>query len=396
MRRLAGRVTWRSSARPRRRPARLVEQGSSPSPLHALHGVTALPRPAARTAPKETSSNSASAARGPGGPACRASAPERRPADPLRWQQYRSAMLTYARCIRAHGVSNMPDPDQPRTPRHRAGHRRRRERPRRSRPRSRHASRSCLLSDARLFHHFFIAGSCGCYRAGRSSRHASSCAAPRSRIGRAGEPSLFAAACGGSPGNHVATLGSTTTQSSSSNASAASAQENGAVAFAGCMRSNGVPNWPDPNSSGVFDKSKLSLQQLGVSSSRVQAAQRACNHLLPNGGSGPSPAQVQQVRAQALEFSRCVRAPRRPELPRPRQRRPHPRPCHRRSRSGLAEVRGRKPGLREVPAALHALECRLQRLRQDAWVTSAQVAAGKLIWISRPPSAGARAVMVAS
>jgi hypothetical protein len=26
-------------------------------------------------------------------------------------QQYRSTMLVYARCIRAHGVSNMPDPD---------------------------------------------------------------------------------------------------------------------------------------------------------------------------------------------------------------------------------------------------------------------------------------------
>jgi hypothetical protein len=26
-------------------------------------------------------------------------------------QQYRSVMLIYARCLRAHGVSNMPDPD---------------------------------------------------------------------------------------------------------------------------------------------------------------------------------------------------------------------------------------------------------------------------------------------
>jgi hypothetical protein len=28
-----------------------------------------------------------------------------------RVKQYRDAMLRYARCIRAHGVSNMPDPD---------------------------------------------------------------------------------------------------------------------------------------------------------------------------------------------------------------------------------------------------------------------------------------------
>lgn len=130
---------------------------------------------------------------------------------------------------------------------------------------------------------------------------------------------LLAAACGGSPGGHVAQLGSTATQTSasSSDASAASARQNGAVAFARCMRSHRVPNWPDPNSSGVFDKSKLTLQPLGVSSSRLQAAQSACNHLLPNGGSGPNPAQVQQMRAQGLMFSRCVRSHGVPSFPDP-------------------------------------------------------------------------------
>jgi hypothetical protein len=111
---------------------------------------------------------------------------------------------------------------------------------------------------------------------------------------------LLAAACGGSPAGD-----------------GAPAQQNGAVAYAGCMRSHGVPNWPDPNSSGVFDKTKLSSQQLGASSSRVQAAQTACSHLLPNGGSGPSPTQVQQVRAQSLRFAQCVRAHGVPSFPDP-------------------------------------------------------------------------------
>jgi hypothetical protein len=121
---------------------------------------------------------------------------------------------------------------------------------------------------------------------------------------------LLATACGGSKGSHVAQLGSTATQTStaSSHASAASAQQNGALAFARCMRSHRVPNWPDPDSSGRFDKSKLTPQQLGADGSRVQAARSSCNHLLPNGGSGPSPAQVQQVRAQALAFARCMRS----------------------------------------------------------------------------------------
>ena len=127
---------------------------------------------------------------------------------------------------------------------------------------------------------------------------------------------LLAAGCGGgSPGGHVAQLGSTATQTgSSSNPPAASSQENGALAFAHCMRSHGVPSYPDPTGSGLV---KESLQQLGVNSSRFQAAQGACRHLLPNGGSGPTAAQVQQVRALSLSFSRCVRGHGVPNFPDP-------------------------------------------------------------------------------
>ena len=100
----------------------------------------------------------------------------------------------------------------------------------------------------------------------------------------------------------------------SSNPQSASAPQNGTLAFASCMRSHGVPNYPDPTGSGLV---KESLQQLGVSSSRFQAASSDCNHLLPNGGSGPSPARVQQVTAEALQFSRCVRTHGVPSFPDP-------------------------------------------------------------------------------
>ena len=123
---------------------------------------------------------------------------------------------------------------------------------------------------------------------------------------------LLAVGCGGSPGSHVAQLGSTMTRTSTSSANAP--QANGAVAFARCMRSNGVLNYPDPTSSGLV---KESLQQLGVGSSRFQAAQNACLHLLPNGGSGPSPARVQLVKALSLAFSRCVRSHGVPNFPDP-------------------------------------------------------------------------------
>ena len=125
---------------------------------------------------------------------------------------------------------------------------------------------------------------------------------------------LLAAACGGSPGSHVVQIG-TTTPSSASPATAAPAQQNGAVGFSTCMRSNGVPTFPDPDRSGAIPK--VGLSQLGVSSSRFQAAQSACNHLLPNGGRPPSQAQRQSVKTLALAFSQCVRAHGVPNFPDP-------------------------------------------------------------------------------
>jgi hypothetical protein len=96
-----------------------------------------------------------------------------------------------------------------------------------------------------------------------------------------------------------------------------SSQQSSALAYAQCLRSNGVRNWPDPDGSGVFDKSKLTLQQLGVAGSQLVSAQNACQHLLPNGGNGPSRAQQQQMKAQALAFSRCVRDHGVPNFPDP-------------------------------------------------------------------------------
>jgi hypothetical protein len=114
----------------------------------------------------------------------------------------------------------------------------------------------------------------------------------------------LAVACGGSSGAHVAQLGSPTT-TSSSNPSPASAQVSGAVAFSRCVRSHGVPAYPDPASGGRIPKK--TPQQLGVSSAEFQTAQIACIHLVPNGGR-PTPAQVGQYRSVMLIYARCMRA----------------------------------------------------------------------------------------
>lgn len=111
---------------------------------------------------------------------------------------------------------------------------------------------------------------------------------------------LLAAACGGSRGSHVAQLGTSTTRSRSASRGSTYDQ---ALAYARCIRTHGVRLWPDPESDGVFAKSKLTPQQLGVGTSQVGAAQRACKSLLPSYPAGP-PANVL---AQALTFSRCMR-----------------------------------------------------------------------------------------
>jgi hypothetical protein len=119
-------------------------------------------------------------------------------------------------------------------------------------------------------------------------------------------PALPAAAFGASPASTVA-VGSSTARSSglsrSTNAQAA-------LAFARCMRSHGVANFPDPNGAGVFPK--RTPQQLGVSGSQFDAAQRACSHLLPSGGlapgAAPTQAELRTMERDALKFARCMRS----------------------------------------------------------------------------------------
>ncbi len=131
-------------------------------------------------------------------------------------------------------------------------------------------------------------------------------------MGLAGLVSL-AAGCG-SPGSHVAQLGTATNQSTTSTSS--STQQTGAVGFAVCMRAHGVPNFPDPPSRGSSDQSPLTLVQLGVTRSELAAAQRACRLPLPT---PPVARQSPQLLAQALRFSECMRAHGATSFPDPEQ-----------------------------------------------------------------------------
>ncbi len=111
------------------------------------------------------------------------------------------------------------------------------------------------------------------------------------------------AACNGPGSANVAGESAGTTTSIAGAGATASGD---ALAFSQCMRSNGVPNFPDPGNDGVIPKE--STEQLGVSVRRFQAGEHACQHLLPNGGTPPSQAAIERVAALGLHFAECMRA----------------------------------------------------------------------------------------
>jgi hypothetical protein len=79
------------------------------------------------------------------------------------------------------------------------------------------------------------------------------------------------------------------------------------------MRSHGIPDFPDPNSSGQIPKEEI--RQLGVSTSVLQTAQRACMRLWPY--HAPSQAQQRQQLTDDLKFAQCMRSHGVPDFPDP-------------------------------------------------------------------------------
>jgi hypothetical protein len=131
---------------------------------------------------------------------------------------------------------------------------------------------------------------------------------------------LMAAACAGS-GSSAGSNGAANTGMSATSASG--------VAYSACMRSHGVPNYPDPDSSGQLPKPDA--HHLGVSNTQLQAAQQACQHLLPitgraiNAGSVQQcmmaddcpRALVQEVQTEERSFAECMRSHGVPNWPDP-------------------------------------------------------------------------------
>jgi hypothetical protein len=129
---------------------------------------------------------------------------------------------------------------------------------------------------------------------------------------------LLAAGCGGGGSSGVARVASTPTTTVNPSAGS-STQSTGLVPFASCMRSHGLPGFPDPSGDGGMSKRAVVSAFQSVGTSVAAAAQRACNHLLPAGGMSGQPVQTitPAERTDYLKGAACMRTHGFPGFPDP-------------------------------------------------------------------------------
>lgn len=116
---------------------------------------------------------------------------------------------------------------------------------------------------------------------------------------------VLTAACGSSPSS-----------STSNSASTGSSTFQAELAFAHCMQTHGVPNFPDPTSTN--QSFAVSGQLNGNATGPVAQAHNACEHLLPSGSATTGTGSVTQSEInQALKVVQCLRAHGEPTFPDP-------------------------------------------------------------------------------
>ena len=120
------------------------------------------------------------------------------------------------------------------------------------------------------------------------------------------------------PNPTTASGGSTASKSSAASASSSGPSDGapGGLAFARCMRANGVPNFPDPSPGGGF------AFEAPVHRRVNKGAQAKCRKLLPGGG--PPCLRVRrrtpsaQTLGKLLKIAECMRTHGVPQFPDPR------------------------------------------------------------------------------
>jgi hypothetical protein len=111
---------------------------------------------------------------------------------------------------------------------------------------------------------------------------------------------LAVAACGGGSPDPDSSATTGAAQSSSGVSSSFLKQS---VAFAQCMRSHGVTNYPDPSATG--GAKSITKSGINTNSPTYQAASQSCQKYAPSGGAVQGPSS--QANTQQLKFAQCMR-----------------------------------------------------------------------------------------
>jgi hypothetical protein len=131
-------------------------------------------------------------------------------------------------------------------------------------------------------------------------------------VALAGAGVLVAGCSNGSNGPGVAGAGASASPSSSM--SAAASGEAQALAYAACMRSHGVPNFPDPTvRNGSVGFNITPGDGIDPNSSQYLSARQACQSLRGGGTANSGTANY----AAELKFAQCMRSHGVPDFPDP-------------------------------------------------------------------------------
>ena len=139
------------------------------------------------------------------------------------------------------------------------------------------------------------------------------------------------AGCGGnSPTNSVASLSSHTSKTSTTSSTAAgssggsgssSSPGSQAVAYSACVRTHGVPNFPDPKvtTHGNGVSVAIGINPSISSNPHFKSAQQACSKLLPGGGPGGEGNHqiAPSEQSRYLKAAACIRSHGIPNFPDP-------------------------------------------------------------------------------
>jgi hypothetical protein len=115
--------------------------------------------------------------------------------------------------------------------------------------------------------------------------------------------SVALTACGGGASRTVASIGTASSATASAGQNGSSQQQG--IAHSQCMRSHGVPGFPDPTPQGYVQLGPG--DQINPDSPQFREALQICAKLAPVGGPGTQ-SHFDQIMTAMLKFAACMRA----------------------------------------------------------------------------------------